>query len=891
MRSIVYILVFTALVISIACPSCSRDKAVMEKIGGYDRNIDLANHALDVNDTTLARVAVDSAELFAFGFARRNELLAYNILLDPHIAQINLHGILTALDSLSDHDEVDERIYMRLLEQYAVQLSRRHSPAEADNALETAAAIAYRLNESLSYVRIKVKRLNKQEVQGNYIDAVKGYRQLLDYTRKRGLRSSEVLVLYRLLCSFVSMGDIPSAQIYLSEMATAADTTAYSQSLFHLASANISVNVGDSVEYARSLHAVADEFERDSVVRSQLNLTYSSMLAFYYISKDEPDSAREVLVSLKKHWDNTNILAYRYIDLLESEILLEEGSYDEAKMKLDAIDAAHLRATSVTLYETYADVVTDYYSLIGDDRMAYLFLRSKTSLADSVKDKSAYHDLAYRSMEHKRDTTIVSQGFELDQMGDQQHRLEVVRTVWIFVAVVIVIEALGLYLIISVRRIKKRRREIESAFASMSQEIKRKKEQLLAQKEQLDEQNEALASELMFANHIQSNILQSEDALDVRGIDDHFIIFSPCNMVSGDFYWVFDCGDKLFVCVADATGHGVPGAFISMVASTLLSDIATDPTMREPSRMVERLSDEIVRVICSNTDVVNKDSLDLSLFCLDRVAGKAYICLARQTAYIVHQNGTVEAVQGVHRSVGECANIGGGRPFITQELNIKRGDIIYMTTDGFVSQFGGPHNQKFKRRRFVDMLRENYQQRMSIQRDAIVRRFDDWRGDNDQTDDVLMMGLKIGDMKSSRFSRFNNYPYHKPHDGETGEQDNEVPPQLAADVAMLLNGVKTKMESKYGAMNILDLLPLLGDCYMEWIDGCVRISPAERDAPAFILIEVTTIGNFSNFTEPVVKVVVTVPYWAKDSQQSSSSVKVSVETEKETARITFMTKN
>lgn len=226
-------------------------------------------------------------------------------------------------------------------------------------------------------------------------------------------------------------------------------------------------------------------------------------------------------------------------------------------MKLDAIDAAHLRATSVTLYETYADVVTDYYSLIGDDRMAYLFLRSKTSLADSVKDKSAYHDLAYRSMEHKRDTTIVSQGFELDQMGDQQHRLEVVRTVWIFVMVVIVIEALGLYLIISVRRIKKRRREIESAFASMSQEIKRKKEQLLAQKEQLDEQNEALASELMFANHIQSNILQSEDALDVRGIDDHFIIFSPCNMVSGDFYWFFDCGDKLFVCVADATGHGV----------------------------------------------------------------------------------------------------------------------------------------------------------------------------------------------------------------------------------------------------------------------------------------------------------------------------------------------
>ena len=889
MRSLAHILVLLALILSVAFPSCKNNNVEEEEkvVGGYERNIQLVNQALDQNDTALARLAIDSAELFAFGFARRNELLAYNILLDPHVAQINLRSILTALDSLAGHGEVDDRVTMRLLEQYAYQLLRHHNADEAYRTLDEAASIAYRINESVAYVRIKLKCLKRQEIQGNYIDAVRGYRQLLDYARKRGLRSSEVNVLYRLLSSFISMGDIPSAQIYLSEMSTAADTTPMSQCLYHLAAANISVSIADTASYCESLNAVATEFARDSVVSSQLGLTYSAYRSFYYILKNDPHSAQAVIDSLKKDWDNTNSLTYRYIDVLESMILLKEGRLDDAKEKLNDIDAPLLRATNVNLYETYADAVTAYYTLIGDERMAYFFLRSKTSLIDSVKDQSIYHDLAYRNMEHKRDTTIVSQDLELDQVGDQQHRLEVVRTLWVFVAIVIIIEALGLYFIISVRRIKKRKRELESAFARMSQEIKRKQEQLQAQREQLDEQNEALASELMFANHIQSNILQSEDELDVRGIDDHFIIFSPCNMVSGDFYWFFDCGDKFFVCVADATGHGVPGAFISMVASTLLSDIANDPNMREPSRMIERLSDEIVRVICSNVDVVNKDSLDLSLLCIDRVAGKASICLSRQMAFIIHTDGNFETVAGVRRSVGESASIGGGRPFVTVDLNLSKGDCIYMTTDGFSSQFGGPHNQKFKRKRLAHLLQENYQQRMLIQRDAIIRRFDDWRGDNDQTDDVLMIGLRIGDMKSSRFSRFNGYSHHKPSDNDDAIDD--YPQEMIDGVVSLVNNINDKITS--GPATLLDVLPLFGECYMEWVDNCVRVSPADHDNSIFIFAEVTTADDFSGFAEPILKVVVTIPEWAKNSIPRTTEAKVSLDSDKETIRLTFIAKN
>ena len=886
MRKTINILILTAIATLLAMPSCERK---VEGFDGYERNMKLANMALDRADTALARLFVDSAETYAVGFSKRNELLAYNILLDPHLSQINLRGIITALDSARDRGETDGRIRMRILELYASQLEREHSKEEAQIALASASALAYSLDEGQSYVRINVRIHKQTEDLGNYVDAVKAYKQLLDYSRKCGLRSSEMLVLYRLVNAFLSMGDLPTAQIYQGEMAMVGDTSATAQCLRHLSAARISISLSDTVALRQALQTSLAQYKRDTIACKPLELTYRSMCAYYSLLTNKVDEAASLVDEIYDQLSVPNLLTFKYADIIKIQILLKQGKMFEAKVMLDALDAAGLRTKNVEMYEQYTEAVSQYYSRIGDERMAYYFLKQKTLLIDTLKKQANYHDLAYRSMELRRDTTIISQGALLEQMTDKQHRLEFLRTIWGVVAVVIIAEAIGLYFFISIRRIKKRRHELENAYGAMAEEIKRKKELLQTQKEQLDERNEALASELMFANHIQSNILQPEDMLDTRGIDGHFIIFSPCNMVSGDFYWFFDCGDKLFVCVADATGHGIPGAFISMVASTLLSDIAADPTMREPSVLVEKLSDEFVRVIRSNTDIANKDSLDLSLFCLDRVAGKVSLCLSRQTAYIVHSDGRLEILSGVKRSVGESCSLGGGRPFVTTDVQLGRGDCVYLTTDGFVSQFGGQHNHKFKRTRLAEMLLENYQQRMSIQRDAIVRRFDDWRGENDQTDDVLMIGLKMGDLKSSRFSRFNSNPYHF----ASGSEENtefEIPDDVVANVKTLLADIARKVENAPDDTKLVDVLSLFGECYIEWIDSKVRVSPAESEWPSFALAEITTIGNFTDFSELVTKVVVTVPVWAKDLQWPDAKVSTSFEVEKETVRITFVPK-
>ncbi|MDY4174326.1 MAG: hypothetical protein SOY07_03390, partial [Bacteroidales bacterium] len=200
------ILTLTALLAFFALSSCVRKEV---EAGLYEKHIDLANNALDRTDTARARLHVDSAEMFITEDFQHNEILAYNILLSPHLSQQDLQTVLASLDTLSENEDIDERVKMRLLEEYAVQLAMENDRDGAEAALELASDIAHRNDEGVSFVRIKVRAHKVEEILGNYVDAVNAYKKLLDYARKSGLRSSEMHVLYRLVNAFLSMGDIP----------------------------------------------------------------------------------------------------------------------------------------------------------------------------------------------------------------------------------------------------------------------------------------------------------------------------------------------------------------------------------------------------------------------------------------------------------------------------------------------------------------------------------------------------------------------------------------------------------------------------------------------------------------------------------------------------------
>lgn len=829
--------------------------------GDFCRYIDMLNMALDEMDTVKARKVMSRAFIIASTPEMKSDLAYYKVILSPRGSDFN--SLMEKLDSFFCGLGYESRAQARFEESRAMMLLDEGHIDAALSKADQAAALAYRHGDGDSYVRLRIMRLRRMEECGEFAAAIEGYVQTLKYARRNGLRHAQSTLLLRLVSTFISMGDLRMAQTCLDKMSTVLDSSCVSRCSYYFAIARMCSSTADTVTMSRTLALAEAAMGNDSLATVRYGSTLLAFKTSHFLASGLLDSAANCVDRLGREWhEGVGQPPREYVSLLKARVLLGQSKMYEAREILDNIDAANLRTTDVDLYEYYADVVTRYYTMAGDDHLAYLFLRQKSSLLDSLRQLTEFRNVAYRNMELRRDTTIASQGLVINQMEDEMRRLAIVKTLWSFVAIFLVLAALATYVVISVRRMRERRKELAEQSELLADEVRLKSEQLNEQREQLNEQNKLMMDELVFANHIQSNILPPEDMLDAAGIADHFIIFSPCNMVSGDFYWIFDCGDKLFVCVADATGHGVPGAFISMVASTLLSDIVFTPARRDPASMVESLSRELAGVLRTNCGT-NEDSVDLSLMCLDRSLGRATMCLARHTAYVIRANGQSFSVTGVKRSVGEGEGHGGGRPpFVSASLDISEGDSLYMTTDGFVSQFGGQHNQKFKRKRFEQMLRNCHTQRMNIQREAIVQCFDDWRGDNDQTDDVLVIGLRFADLKNPVFSRFNSFPYISERYAIAGLQgaDATQPAKMSSRMVSVLNSVIMAVGASGLGTRLLDILPLFDDCFIEWVGGVVRVTPSSCSEPQFAMAELVTDGVFSCFGECVRSVVLTLPY-------------------------------
>lgn len=853
----------------------------------FARHVGILNSALDRYDTLAAMRALDSVAAHSAGTRSRREVAAYEVMLDPDARVDDLRDMLLSLDSVAAYELVDGQIRMRIKERYAAALFAAGRADEAVDMLSKAAALAYQIDDKGAYVRLRIEALRRAERSGRYAEAINGYLRLLDYVRKAAMRDAEAGVLFRMVLTFRSMGEISTARIYLDKMSSSPDSASVERCLYLFASAFVEASESDTAAFRRSLVEMSGVMRRNELIRNRFEPVYDAFRAFSFLAEGSVDTALALIAKLRRTWHEGGYMPSGvFLDVMEADAMLKSGKRARARAILDGIDAGDLRQNNVAIFSYYADVMTGFYALLGNERSAYAMQRQKTSLLDSLKAASAVNNFIYKYIGQRREAEIDAQRRLLDKMSHRDRQLEIVRSWWVFVAFLLAAILLGAYIAAVVRRRRGSADEWKDVRATLEEEVDRQKAMLQEQKEQLKEQNDAIRSELMFANHVQSNILPGEDMLDVRGIDDHFIVFAPYDLVSGDFYWVFDSGDKLFVCVGDATGHGMHGAMIAMMAVTLLGGIVVNPAMREPSRLVEKLSDEMGTVL---RNIANRDGVDLSLFCLDRVNGKASICLARHTVYVVRASGESYVVQGVKRSVGETPPDGKDRPFVAVDLELSRGDCVYMTTDGFPDQFGGLRNQKFMRRRFRQMIQELYTHRMFVQSDAIRRRFDDWKGDNPQTDDVLVVGLRMGDMKSSRFERFNAMSYFNVRKDGVGE---EPPAEVRRQVQGLIDGLVAKFAECGRELRLDGLVPIFGDCFLESVDGVVRVTPSDSAAPRFVVAEVQTGEAFAHFGVAVESVVLCLPAWFNvgDATKAYTAAAVSTEVERDIVRLTISSK-
>ncbi len=259
--------------------------------------------------------------------------------------------------------------------------------------------------------------------------------------------------------------------------------------------------------------------------------------------------------------------------------------------------------------------------------------------------------------------------------------------------------------------------------------------------------NEKIIDSITYAQLIQQSILIEESEIQ-KHLPDSFIFYKPKDIVSGDFYWFSVLNNKIIIAAIDCTGHGVPGAFMSMIGNTLLNQIVNEKQITTPSEILRLLNQGIVAALHQGKEgALSDDGMDIALCCIDYANNRIEYSGAQNPLYIIADN-ELEVIKADARSVGGSTFISKKKDFLKTEytnhiIPIKKGMNLYLSSDGYVDQFGGNEGKRFGTRKFKEILSNNQQLHIQEQKELVIAAHEEWKGNTAQIDDILVIGVKL----------------------------------------------------------------------------------------------------------------------------------------------------
>jgi|GEM_PF-3605893 len=262
---------------------------------------------------------------------------------------------------------------------------------------------------------------------------------------------------------------------------------------------------------------------------------------------------------------------------------------------------------------------------------------------------------------------------------------------------------------------------------------------LIQQNKKLSSQHKKIIHSLTYASSIQSSVLPQKKITDPF-FAETFCLFKPRDIVSGDFFWHKKIMDKLVICVADCTGHGVPGALTSMLAVSYLNEIIKQSAWLSPAHILAELNKKMDAILNKNDNRnLFHHSLDIAVLSIDTKKQKAEYASAKNSMIILRKNSLTE-IRGNRQSIGTAGN---STRFSNIDIELKKSDLIYLFTDGYADQLDGQFGNKIKKRTLKNLLYQNKNAPLEQQQQMLENYFEEWRGTNEQTDDILIVGLKL----------------------------------------------------------------------------------------------------------------------------------------------------
>ncbi len=476
----------------------------------------------------------------------------------------------------------------------------------------------------------------------------------------------------------------------------------------------------------------------------QLGLNFTNIAAAYGDIGDKENAIKyfEKAISVFKKLGNKNSLAITYLTL--SYYYRDLNKFNKAKryvnLSYEISKELGAKHTLMKLYKekSFYDAKDGKYFLALENYKKFSNLKDtiyKTEKSEQIAEMQAKFDVEQKEKEN-------------ELLKEKNAKIELInarKNILIFsgIGLVLLMLIIGVIILRTSRLLRRTNLELKEK----NFEINQQKEEIVAQNELLHVQNvkiekshNKITSSINYAKRIQEAMLPSNEIIQ-EFMPEHFIFFKPRDIVSGDFYWVKKIKNYLIIVVADCTGHGVPGAMVSMLSMSLLNDIVIQGNITEASQVLEELRLKMKQSFKqTGSSDEQKDGMDLALCAINLETNELQYSGANIPLYQYRNNELI-----IYKPVPNPIGISYKEiPFKNENIKLEKGDVFYMFSDGIVDQFHHVTNKKFKAAGFRKVLAEINSQPMDEQKDRIDKLYNEWVGDiKNQTDDILVMGFKV----------------------------------------------------------------------------------------------------------------------------------------------------
>ena len=503
--------------------------------------------------------------------------------------------------------------------------------------------------------------------------------------------------------------------------------------------ANTLSNIGYIYEIQGNFQKALEYYERSLKIREEIGHYEGIANSLHLIGnyfREQGDITRALeyynnaLIIIKKI-GNKKMMAFILTNLgglyLEQKNYLKALDYTSSSMKI-----SKEIGVPVTIRNA-AERLSIIYKAIGNHKLAFenyeLFIRMRDSINNIETQKATIKQQTQYEYDKKKAVEDEKHAAEL-KVQDEKAQADQKRQNIIIGSVSVVLLLVGVFSILLYNRFKTTQKQKQII------EIKEKETQ--AQKHIIEEKQKEILDSINYAKRIQYTLLAHEEFLK-ENLPEHFTYFNPKDIVSGDFYWATKYNKKFYLAVCDSTGHGVPGAFMSLLNISFLNEAVNEKGIEAPNKIFDFVRQRLIDNISKEGQ---KDGFDGILICIDKSKNKITYAAANNAPILIKN----EAVAELLEADSDRMPVGMGERkenFKLFTIEANAGDTLYLYTDGYADQFGGPKGKKFKYKALNELLLATSAKSLSEQKEILKNTFENWRGELEQVDDVCVIGIKF----------------------------------------------------------------------------------------------------------------------------------------------------